>query len=68
MQKWEYLILKEEFKANKDKWEWTDGDTQKTTDRLKTMGREGWELIDVAPQIGRFGTDAYSYYFKRPIE
>lgn len=31
---------------------------------LETLGRDGWELVSVAPLPG---VDALAYYFKRPV-
>ena len=54
MQKWEYQI------------EWVLKGREDSTDILRIMGNNGWELVSVRsshPKDGKY----ICYYFKRPI-
>ncbi|MBV6394896.1 MAG: hypothetical protein HFACDABA_00466 [Anaerolineales bacterium] len=67
MQKWDYKTLT--VSENRGKWVWSDTQTEKSEqERLKELGKEGWELVGVALYQGQFSTLAYYYYFKRPLE
>ena len=69
MQKWEHkLLILERLALGKD-WQWRDTGRvhkdQTQDQRLKEMGLEGWELVNVAPYSDEGYTVRFYLYFKR---
>lgn len=69
MQKWDHLHLVHEWSAGRKTWGWRDGGSQTHNERLKKLGMEGWELVNVVV-FGSPNSDIseFHFYFKRPLE
>lgn len=73
MTKWDYSVLVRWF-DRKENFVWADNDPRGGEARLKAMGGEGWELVQVLPisrpETGNWSgmTTGVHYIFKRPVE
>ncbi|WP_106494642.1 DUF4177 domain-containing protein [Lentibacillus sp. Marseille-P4043] len=65
MERWEYIV---------EPWKYaiTGVDSPELEEKLNSLGQEGWELINIIPQVGGMGNtvsvDFNHLVFKRKIE
>jgi hypothetical protein len=67
MQNWDYRHLVFTYNDVSKRWYWTDNSREvNQEERLRVMGREGWELVSsLIYQVGEI--PEFHLYFKRPI-
>jgi len=71
MQTWEYLTITREWfftpaLKNNWSWRWLDDSTKNVDERLKELGSQGWELVNVVAFERKNQPLECHYYFKRP--